>query len=171
MAKAPDAKAPATANATDAAAEANSKAAAAAARTQAELAPRPAAPKTAAKVDPVTGKEIEQKTYPKTGDATHRAVQTGYDSNGGQLIGEGELVPKGLPVSDVWMEKVKGKDSNVDRAAAEANQPRKDDANLEALGLAALQAIATLTGVADVTGLSKDDLIQVIQSSSEFRRL
>lgn len=97
----------------------------------------------------------------------YRATQRGYA--GGAIIDPPSLVPPGVPVSNVWMEKTKGGDK-LARAVDDAQAPRKDDPALEELSVGALQALATDAGVTSVKGLSKDDLITAIRAADEQRR-
>jgi hypothetical protein len=55
-------------------------------------------------------------------------------------------------------------------AAAEAQQPLKDDPALEELSKPALEALATEAGVTSVKGLSKDDLIAAINAQRDNTR-
>lgn len=120
-------------------------------------------------VDVATGemtadeREAAIKKAPKTGDNTHVANQRGYAL--GQLIEDGELVPAGVIVSDVWMDKIKG---NKELAAAveEALDPHPKDVDMTALSKPALEAMAAERGI-NVAGLSKADLITAIAAARE----
>lgn len=123
-----------------------------------------------------TSDEIDaaHKKLPRTGDGNYRATQRGYaivPGGAGILVEEGQLVPADVPVSDEWMEKVKGKTSPAAKAIEDVSADRKDDPDLTQLSIGALQALATERGVTQVRGLSKADLIQAIQASDEQRRL
>jgi hypothetical protein len=103
----------------------------------------------------------------KTGAGTHRATQRGYAA--GQLIEEGDAVPEGIAVSEVWMEKVKGSDKGMAERFDEVQDSKKDDPALDSLSIAALQLRATEAGVTDVTGLKKADLISLINAERDRR--
>jgi hypothetical protein len=111
----------------------------------------------------------------RTGINTHRAIMRGYavpdEADGaGVLVEVGEIVPAKVPVSDEWMEKIKGSKAEREAAAAEAQQPLKDDPALEELSKPALEALATEAGVTSVKGLSKDDLIAAIRAQRDNTR-
>lgn len=106
----------------------------------------------------------------KTGSLTHRAIQRGYavdpNSAAGVIVEEGEMIPAGIAISDVWMERVKGVDSALERAVEEALDLKPKDTDLNALSKAALEAMAAERGI-NVTGLSKADLITAITAKRE----
>lgn len=106
-------------------------------------------------------------TAPKKQGApkTYRAISRGYLSTEGRLVEEGEVFATTEPRGS-WMEPVKGgNDYGVQEAVDDAMAPHPDDANLEGLDKAALQAMATERGVTDAGELSKDDLITAIRGA------
>lgn len=105
----------------------------------------------------------------ETKHGSHKAIARGYA--GGNIIEAGQIVPPDVPVSDEWMEPVKGKSTAAERAIEDVSKDRKDDPDLTSLSKAALEAMAVERGVTSVKGLSKDDLIAAIQASDEQRRL
>lgn len=105
----------------------------------------------------------------KTGSDTHRATQRGYavdqKSGAGILVEEGELVPAGIPVSENWMEPVKGSKA-LAGALEEGLDPHPKDVDLTQLSKPALEAMAAERGI-NVKGLSKDDLVTAIKGADE----
>jgi hypothetical protein len=105
----------------------------------------------------------------KTGADTHRATQRGYavdtTTGAGVLVEAGELVPANIPVSDEWMERVKG-DRELAAAIAEGQDPLPKDVDLTQLSKPALEAMAAERGI-NPKGLSKDDLITAIKAADE----
>lgn len=125
----------------------------------------------------VTTKEANDahEDVARTGAHTHRAMMRGYAvpdgaDGAGVLVEVGEIVPAKVPVSDEWMEKIKGGKAEREAAAAEAQQPLKDDPDLTQLSKPALEALATEAGVTSVKGLSKDDLIAAINAQRDNTR-
>lgn len=107
----------------------------------------------------------EAKTK-ETGSRTHRATQRGYGA--GQLVEEGMIVPPGVPVSTEWMEPIKAKDRAVESAVEQGQQAKKDDVDLTALSLAALEAMAAERGIdakQDGKKLTKPELITAIKAA------
>jgi hypothetical protein len=108
-----------------------------------------------------------------TGANTHRANQRGYaipqagpaEGRAGILVEPGEIVPADVPVSDVWMDPIKGS-RNLAAAVQEAQQDHPTDADLTQLSKPALEAMAAERGI-NVKGLSKDDLITAIHAERE----
>lgn len=113
--------------------------------------------------------EAEVEKAPKTKAGQYRATERGYA--GGNIIEAGQLVPGDTPVSENWMEKIKGTEDKAARAVEDAQAVRKDDPDLEGANIGALQALAIDAGVTDVKGLSKKDLIAAIKAAREQRRL
>ena len=102
----------------------------------------------------------------------YRATQRGYafdpDSKAGVLVEEGEPVPANIPVSEEWMEKIKGSKRAVEAAVDEALEAKPKDVDLTKLNVAALQALAAERGInaeQDGTPLSKADLITAINAA------
>lgn len=102
----------------------------------------------------------------ETGSHTHRANQRGYAA--GQLIEEGEFVPAGVTVSDVWMDPVPAKDRAVLAATEEALDPHPKDVDLTQHSVVSLQAMAAERGInieQDGKTLTKKELIAAINAA------
>lgn len=102
----------------------------------------------------------------ETKAGSHRATQRGYA--GGELIETGDLVPAGFPVSEEWMEPIKGS-GRLAEAVEEALDPLPGDVDLHQLGKPALEAMAAERGI-NVGGLSKTDLITAITAAHDPKR-
>lgn len=101
-----------------------------------------AAEKVAAEAKAASGKgePKPKKAPPLTKANQYKATARGHAL--GELIEEGQLVPAGVPVSDLWMEKVDKKEAAVTRGLEEALDQNDADVNLSELKGDALTAYA-----------------------------
>lgn len=102
-----------------------------------------------------------------TGADTHRATQRGYaipeGATAGTLVEAGELVPAKVAVSDEWMERISGKEAELDRALEQALDPKPKDVNIEELKGQALTAHAASLDI-DRGKLNDDDLRSAVRA-------
>ena len=99
---------------------------------------------------------------------TYRALARGYAD--GMIREEGEVfatrADKGL-----WMEEIKsGKQSARQRAVDDTRASMSDDPDLTTFSKEALEAKALDLGLTNAKGLSKEDIIQAIQSAHDEDR-
>lgn len=124
--------------------------------------PRTGRGRVVSRDDRPTAEDIA-KRKPKT----YRAIARGYAD--GRVIEAGEVFTTRAD-KGAWMEEVEGKQSALERAVDDAQSPISDDPDLTTFSKAALEARALELGLTNAKGLSKEDLIQVIQAGHDEDR-
>lgn len=100
----------------------------------------------------------------------YRATARGYVD--GRIVEAGELFTTAEPEGS-WMEPVKNGTSSserLQRAVDDTLSPMSDDPDLSTFSKAALEAKALDLGLTNASGLTKEDLIQAIQSAHDEDR-